>query len=163
MSVPAILLAVEMADDDRPLLAVAERYAQAFGARLYLVHVLPAEPAFVGLPKTLEAAQPLGAADVGVGYAYDRRMAAGRARTAHEELHAWRERLEAAGVPATALLIEGPAAEKIASEATKLGCGLIIVGGHHRGVLNRWLHGSTAQELLRAAPCPVLIVPTGNA
>ncbi len=66
-------------------------------------------------------------------------------------------------MPTTALLIEGPAAAKIASEAQKLGCGLIILGTHHRGLLERWFHGSTAQELLRDAPCPVLIVPTGSA
>jgi nucleotide-binding universal stress UspA family protein len=156
MSVAAILLAVEMADDDRPLLEVAERYAKAFGARLYLVHVMPAEPAFVGLPKALEAACPGGSGRVEVGYAYDRHMTAERARAAHEALHAWGERLQAAGVSTTALLIEGPAAEKIATEAQKLGCGLIIVGAHHRGLLERWLHGSTA-------PCPVLIVPTGEA
>ncbi len=163
MGVASILLAVEMADDDRPLLEVALLYAKAFGARLYLVHVMPAEPGFVGLPKALEAARPAGAEKIEVGYAYDRHMAAERAHAAHETLHAWRERLEAAGVPTTALLIEGPAAEKIATEAQKLGCGLIIVGAHHRGLLERWLHGSTAQELQRAAPCPVLIVPTGEA
>jgi nucleotide-binding universal stress UspA family protein len=163
MSVAAILLAVEMTAADGPLLEVAESYVKAFGARLYLVHVVSAAPAFVGLPKSLEAAHPVGAEGVEVGYAYDRRMAAGRARTAHEELHAWRERLEAAGVPTTALLIEGFLAEKIASEAQKLGCGLIIVGTHHRSLLDRWLHGSTAQELLHDAPCPVLIVPTGTA
>jgi nucleotide-binding universal stress UspA family protein len=164
MSVAAILLAVEMADDDRRLLEVGERYAKAFGARLYLIHVVPAAPAFVGLPKTLEATRrPARAAAVEVGYAYDRRAAAERARAEHEALHAWRERLEAAGVATTALLIEGAAAEKIAAEASRLGCGLIIIGTHHRRLLERSVHGSTAQELLRDAPCPVLIVPTGSA
>ena len=89
-------------------------------------------------------------------------MAADRARAAHAELGVWRELLEAAGVATTALLIEGPAAEKIAGEAEKLGCGLIIVGAHNRGLLGRWLHGSTSRELLRDAPCPVLVVPMGD-
>ena len=65
----------------------------------------------------------------------------------------------AAGMTATALLIEGPAAEKIAAEARRLGCGMIIVGAHQRGLLGQWLHGSTAREVLRDAPCPVLVVP----
>ena len=55
MSTGAILLAVEMSEDDRPLLEVAKLYAKALGARLYLVHAVPPEPDFVGLPKEGEA------------------------------------------------------------------------------------------------------------
>jgi nucleotide-binding universal stress UspA family protein len=164
MSVGAILLAVEMSEDDRPLLEVAKLYAKALGARLYLVHAVPPEPDFVGLPKEGEAEPAGGVATEGaeVGYAYDRSLAADRARAAHAELGVWRELMEAAGVTTTALLIEGPPAEKIAGEAEKLGCGLIIVGAHNRGLLGRWLHGSTSRELLRDAPCPVLVVPMGD-
>jgi nucleotide-binding universal stress UspA family protein len=164
MSVGAILLAVEMSEDDRPLLEVAKLYAQALGARLYLVHAVPPEPDFVGLPKEGEAEPAGGVATEGaeVGYAYDRGLAADRARAAHAELGVWRELMEAAGVTTTALLIEGPPAEKIAGEAEKLGCGLIIVGAHNRGLLGRWLHGSTSRELLRDATCPVLVVPMGD-
>jgi nucleotide-binding universal stress UspA family protein len=164
MSVGAILLAVEMSEDDRPLLEFAKLYAKALGARLYLVHAVPPEPDFVGLPKEGEAEPAGGVATEGaeVGYAYDRGLAADRARAAHAELGVWRELMEAAGVTTTALLIEGPPAEKIAGEAEKLGCGLIIVGAHNRGLLGRWLHGSTSRELLRDAPCPVLVVPMGD-
>jgi nucleotide-binding universal stress UspA family protein len=169
MSVGSILLAVELSEDDRPLLEVAQLYAGALGAKLYLVHVMPPEPDFVGLPKEGEAApaagdrvEVAGPFDVEVGYAYDRGMAAERARAAHAELGIWRELLEAAGVATTALLIEGPAAEKIAGEARKLGCGLVIVGAHHRGLLGKWLHGSTSRAVLRDAPCPVLVVPAGS-
>ena len=162
MSVGAILLAVELSEDDRPLLDVAKLYAGALGAKLYLVHVVPPEPDFVGLPKEAEANPANPDTDVEVGYAYDRGVAAERARTAHAELGIWRELLEAAGVATTALLIEGPAAEKIAGEAKKLGCGLIIVGAHHRGLLGQWLHGSTSRAVLRDAPCPVLVVPAGS-
>jgi nucleotide-binding universal stress UspA family protein len=162
VSVGSILLAVELSEDDRPLLDVAKLYARALGARLYLVHVMPPEPDFVGLPKEAEAGPASPDAEVAVGYAYDRGLAAERARTAHDELHALRDRLAGAGVSATALLIEGPAAEKIAAEARRLGCGLIIVGAHQRGLLGQWLHGSTSRELLRDAPCPVLVVPVAS-
>ncbi len=77
MSIAAILLAVEMADDDRPLLEIARLYAKALGARLYLVHVMPAAPAFVGLPRTLEAAPAARAEAIEVGYAYDRQPGGG--------------------------------------------------------------------------------------
>ena len=69
---------------------------------------MPAAPDFVGLPKEGEAEPAVGAlvrpaletGDVEVGYAYDRDMAAERARATHAELAIWRERLEkAAGKP----------------------------------------------------------------
>jgi nucleotide-binding universal stress UspA family protein len=162
MSVGAILVAVELAPDDRPLLEVAELYARALGAKLYLVHVMPPEPDFVGLPKEAEAnpANPDEAIDV--GYAYDRGVVAQRTRAAHDELQAMRDRPAGAGLNTTALLIEGPAAEKIAGEAQRLNCGLIIVGAHHRGLLGQWLHGNTSQDVLRNAPCPVLVVPVAS-
>ena len=162
MSVGAILLAVELVEDDRPLLEVAELQAKALGAKLYLVHVMPPEADFVGLPKEAEANPASPDDDAQVGYAYDREVAADRARTAHEKLHAMRDRLAAAGLTVTALLIEGPAAEKIAEEARRLGCDLIVVGAHQRGLLGKWLHGSTSRELLRDAPCPVLVVPVAR-
>jgi nucleotide-binding universal stress UspA family protein len=169
MSTGPILLAVEMSEDDRPLLEVAQLYAKALGAKLYLVHVMPPAPDFVGLPKEGEAepaggglVEPLEPGDVEVGYAYDRGLAAERARAAHAELAIWRELLETSGVPTTALLIEGPAAEKIAGEARKLDCGLIIVGAHQRSLLGQWLHGNTSRQILQDAPCPVLVVPAGS-
>jgi nucleotide-binding universal stress UspA family protein len=160
--VAAILAAIELVEDDRALLDVAALYARALQARLYLVHVMPPEPDFVGLPKEAEA-NPAGPDDdAPVGYAYDRGVAADRARAAHDELHALRDRLAAAGLTTTALLIEGPSAEKIAAEARRLDCGLIVVGAHQRGLLGTWLHGSTSRELLRDAPCPVLVVPVAG-
>ena len=159
MSGADILVAIELAPDDQPLLEVAGRYARALQAGLCLVHVMPPEPDFVGLPKEGEASPAASDDGVEVGYAYDRGLAAERARAAHEALHALRDRLAADGLQTTALLIEGPAAEKIGAEARRLGCGLIVVGAHHRGLLGRWLHGSTSGEVLRDAPCPVLVVP----
>jgi nucleotide-binding universal stress UspA family protein len=162
VSVAAILVAVELVEEDRAPLEAAELQARALGAKLYLVHVVPPEADFVGLPKEAEANPASPDDDVEVGYAYDRSVAAERARAARDELHAVRDRLAAAGLSATALLIEGPPAEKIAEEARRLGCGLIVVGAHQRGLLGKWLHGSTSRELLRDAPCPVLVVPVAS-
>jgi nucleotide-binding universal stress UspA family protein len=162
VSVAAILVAVELVEEDRALLEAAELQARALGAKLYLVHVVPPEADFVGLPKEAEANPASPDDDVEVGYAYDRSVAAERARAARDELHAVRDRLAAAGLSATALLIEGPPAEKIAEEARRLGCGLIVVGAHQRGLLGKWLHGSTSRELLQDAPCPVLVVPVAS-
>ena len=162
MTVGAVLPQSSLVEDDRALLEVAELYAGALQARLYLVHVMPPAPTSSACRRRPRPARPVPTPRSAVGYAYDRGLAAERARTAHDELHALRDRLAGAGVSATALLIEGPAAEKIAAEARRLGCGLIIVGAHQRGLLGQWLHGSTSRELLRDAPCPVLVVPVAG-
>lgn len=39
---------------------------------------------------------------------------------------------------------------------------MIVVGSSHTGRLGRVLPGSTAERLLRGAPCPVVVVPAGR-
>jgi nucleotide-binding universal stress UspA family protein len=53
---------------------------------------------------------------------------------------------------------EGPAAEEIVKRATELGVSLILMTTHGRGGLGRVVFGSTADSVLRHAPCPVLLV-----
>jgi len=158
MPVARIVAALEIEDTDQALLEVARTYAGAFGAEVYVLHVVPEDPAFVGWPKAGEAAAGSGG-DVEIGYAYDRRLRAEETRRKHAALQARADEIEATGVQATALLIEGLAAEKITGEAERLGAGLIVVGSHRRGPLGEWLLGSISRAVLRAAPCPVLVVP----
>jgi nucleotide-binding universal stress UspA family protein len=37
-------------------------------------------------------------------------------------------------------------------------CDLIVIGSHGRSGLKRWLLGSTAEEVVREATCPVMVV-----
>ncbi len=53
---------------------------------------------------------------------------------------------------------EGPAADEIVKRATELGISLILMTTHGRGGLGRVVFGSTADSVLRHAPCPVLLV-----
>ena len=66
MSIATILVAVELVAEDRALLEAAELHAKALGADLYLVHVVPPEADFVGLPKEAEA-NPASPDDAPVG------------------------------------------------------------------------------------------------
>jgi universal stress protein A len=53
----------------------------------------------------------------------------------------------------------GLPANEILAHCRALGCDWIVMGTHrHRG-LTHWLLGSVAEEVLRHAPCPVLVVP----
>jgi nucleotide-binding universal stress UspA family protein len=53
---------------------------------------------------------------------------------------------------------EGPAADEIVERARALGVSLILMTTHGRSGLGRVVFGSTADSVLRHAPCPVLLV-----
>ena len=57
-----------------------------------------------------------------------------------------------------ARLEEGEAHERIVEVAKEERCDLIIMGAERKGILKRLLFGSTVEKVLRAAPCPVLVV-----
>jgi nucleotide-binding universal stress UspA family protein len=61
-------------------------------------------------------------------------------------------------VPVERLLKEGNPAPEIVRTAREQKCQLIVMGTHGRTGLARLLMGSVAEEVLRQAPCPVLIV-----
>jgi len=52
----------------------------------------------------------------------------------------------------------GPANQVIVERAAALGVSLILMTTHGRGGLGRLVFGSTADSVLRHAPCPVLLV-----
>jgi nucleotide-binding universal stress UspA family protein/quercetin dioxygenase-like cupin family protein len=55
-------------------------------------------------------------------------------------------------------LAEGDPAEEILRLAAALPCDLIVIGSHGRTGIRRLLTGSVAEDVLRKARCPVLIV-----
>ena len=52
----------------------------------------------------------------------------------------------------------GPASQVIVERAAELGASLILMTTHGRSGLGRAIFGSVADDVLRHAPCPVLIV-----
>jgi universal stress protein A len=90
----------------------------------------------------------------------------GRARLLGTYLHHKLERWEAVSqvrvadldLPLEHRLTEGEPVSAILSVAKELSCDLIVMGTHKRSGLRRLLKGSTAEAVVRRAPCPVLIV-----
>jgi nucleotide-binding universal stress UspA family protein len=87
--------------------------------------------------------------------------------TIREQRHnGFRHMLEEAAerVPAEAraatVLLDGRPATVIADEAEK-GIHLLVMGSRSYGPIRRVMVGSTAIELMRLAPCPVLVIPRG--
>jgi nucleotide-binding universal stress UspA family protein len=68
------------------------------------------------------------------------------------------DRLRGRGFTVERALAEGPPAEAILAEAGRVGADLIAMATHGRGGLGRLVFGSVSDEVVRHAPCPVLLV-----
>ena len=55
--------------------------------------------------------------------------------------------------------VAGEPAQAIVTTAAERGCDAIVMATHGRGGLGRWLYGSVADQVMRHAPVPVVLVP----
>jgi len=55
-------------------------------------------------------------------------------------------------------LAEGDPAISVVELAEELEADVVVVGSHGKGLARRLLLGSTSQQIVRDAPCPVLVV-----
>lgn len=116
--------------------------AARYGARLKLLHVFA--PLGVVVP---EGFVPAGADEVErIIEATKERMAPDRARAAN------------AGIYVTCETVQGTAATEIVEVARSGAHDLIVMGTHGRTGLRRLILGSVAERVVRAAPCPVLVI-----
>jgi nucleotide-binding universal stress UspA family protein len=133
--------AVDFSEASRAGLESAAGLAARLGAELFVIHVSE-ERAAAG-PAPLLAPPPVST----------------RAEKHGPQLEAWvleGERLGAAAVRSA--LIRGRAAAAIVRFAEEEHLDLLVVASHgHRG-LRRLVVGSVTEEVVRAAPCPVLVV-----
>ena len=74
------------------------------------------------------------------------------------ELERRLEPARAAGVAARAQVRVGKPAREILRVAAELPADLVVMGAHERGRVARLFLGSVSERVLRAAPCPVLVV-----
>jgi nucleotide-binding universal stress UspA family protein len=89
------------------------------------------------------------------------------AATTAESVREWTERVVGEmvadarathpGVPVTATLVEGDAADVLTHAA--LDGDLIVLGSHHHGRVHHAVLGSTIDACVGRAPCPVVVVP----
>jgi nucleotide-binding universal stress UspA family protein len=144
-----VIGATDFSDPSFPALEAAASEARRRDSRLQLLHVVEigtfALAAATGgglmfLPGT--AGVPLPAID-------------DLQRAAEEKL---REQLTRFHMDGEAVTKSGPAAETIISFAGSAPAELVVVGTHGRTGLARLTLGSTAEAVMRSAPCSVLVV-----
>jgi len=136
-----ILVPTDFSERSRKALHYALAFARPFGAEVLLLHVLePVTPP----PSAVMLLPP----------AWDTELR----DSATRELAKWRRESGSDAVQTT--LRSGAPHHEIVRAADETNADLIILGTHGRGGLAHLLIGSTAERVVRHAPCPVMVVRT---
>ena len=147
-----ILVAIDFSACSIHAAQVAVTLARSSGARLVLLHI---RESFVCADPLLRGASPLDMIALSCASAVPDELDSppsldGRLLALQQEL------AEGASVRVEARLGSGSAAAQIIDVAYEEGSDLIVMGGHGRTGLPRWLMGSVAETVVRHARCPVL-------
>jgi nucleotide-binding universal stress UspA family protein len=128
-------------------------------------HVLPLARAFGSKVTCVCAVEPISSAalaGVGMGGGVGMDSLLDAQDEVEEEDAAYlaqvKDRLDAKGIEVTCEEPEGPAAKAIIECARQVNADLIAMTTHGRSGLGRAVLGSVADEVVRKAPCPVLLV-----
>jgi len=137
-----ILVPVDFSDCSKRALQYALPVARQSGATLVLIYVMPANY-FVG--------SEFGPVDFPLPEGEWREQS-------RRELEALAQREISGHVPFEVRVVQGQPAHEIAACAQETKADLIVISTHGRTGLRHVLVGSVAENVVRYAPCPVLVV-----
>jgi len=136
-----ILVPVDFSDCSRKALHYGASFARQFNADVTLLHVVVSVP----LPPQMLVFEA-------------ETLTARYHEQAAKQLSEWRKEISSQA-PVKATVRAGTGAhQEIIAAAHECNCDLIVMGSHGRSGLARMLTGSTAERVVRHAPCPVLVV-----
>jgi universal stress protein A len=142
-----ILVPIDFSEQSRKAMEYALSFARQFNAEVLLLHVLEFAPAAV--PVSPASPMPM---------IQDAMTQAGLRESAAKQLAQWRDEISSQAT-VKALVRDGVSAHaEIVNAATEGNVDLIILGTQGRTGLAHLLIGSTAERVVRHAPCPVLVV-----
>jgi nucleotide-binding universal stress UspA family protein len=143
-------VALDGSDLSERVLPHVQALAKEFGARVTLLRVITPSALVTEVP---EGAVPGAPPQEGIAACSDVER-----QEVVSYLTSVAARLRDEGLSVDLAHREGPAAEAIVEQARNLRADLIAMSTHGRGALARMVLGSVAGEVLRSAPCPVLLV-----
>jgi nucleotide-binding universal stress UspA family protein len=150
-----ILVALDGSELAERVLPHVEALAEKFGSTLTLLratpmHTLAVAPSPIGLPMSPPpSASTMEALDEAIEYEH---------QAAGEYLRKLAETLKARGLQVNLETVNDHPAHAIIGRASALGADLIAMTTHGHTGLERLFLGSTAEEVVRKAPCAVLLV-----
>jgi len=142
-----LLLPTDFSDCSAEAARAARLIADRFGSRLILLHVLD-EPA---------ALDPMFRGDVPLEMLRSRME-----QFAQESMDAFIAAHFSGFENFDTMLTAGIPYREIIKKAREISAGLIVIGTHGRTGVEHVLFGSTAEKVVRLAPCPVLSVRLGG-
>lgn len=145
-----ILVPVDGSETSNKALVAALQLAKDAGGRVRLIHIVE------------ELAYLSGYEQFG---GYSGELITGMRETGTKVLNDGMAMAKAAGVEADNLLFDnfgGRLAEVVADAAKQWNADLVVVGTHGRRGVGRMLLGSGAEQIIRLAPVPVLVVRSGE-
>jgi universal stress protein A len=134
-----ILVPVDFSDSSRKAVRYALAFVRQFNATILLLHVIEVVPP---PPEVLIAESGL--------------LAGRLHEEAKKQLSEWRK--ETASRAVNVAVRTGSPCQEIVHVAAESAIDLIILGTHGRKGLAHFLLGSTAEQVVRRAPCPVMVV-----
>lgn len=138
-----ILVAVDFNHNEQLLLDKAFVLAQAFGSKVWLIHIADPDPDFVGY---------------GVGPEFLRDERAIEIRKEHVKIQEYSNQLKEKDIDTEGLLVKGATIEMILKESQKLNVDLIIAGHHDHGFFYKAILGSVSASLLKKSKIPLLFI-----
>lgn len=148
MLIRTILLPTDFSECANYALSYAASLARQFSASIICVHVVESVIPAVGYTGLTE---PLPIADLNEQLE----------ESAERELPKIGACEDCAGLDIEELIVHGDASAEIVRVAGERKVDLIVIASHGRTGLGRILFGSTAESIVRHAPCPVLVVKPG--
>jgi nucleotide-binding universal stress UspA family protein len=142
-----LLLPTDFSDCSAEAARVARLLAERFGSRIIVLHVLD-EPA---------ALDPMFRGDVPLELLRSRME-----QFAQENMDAFLAAHFSGFENVDTMLAAGIPYREIIKKARECGAGLIVIGTHGRTGVEHVIFGSTAEKVVRIAPCPVLSVRMGD-
>ena len=136
-----VLVPTDFSDSARHAFSYGVSFAREYHAELVLLHVV--ENLTVGYASDLF---PVPMAEVF-------QEISGYART---ELQKLAEEARQKGIVVSELVVQGKPSAEIIRHAAENDVDMIVLGTHGKGMLDKALFGSTAERVIRRAPCPVL-------
>jgi universal stress protein A len=140
MQMRTILYPTDFSEPAREALPYAVKMAQDWGARLIILH----------------AVETLGPENVTYGEAVSQVQPAAYQQRLWDDLR--QIQIPDQQLRVECLLSEGDPVTAILRTAAERDCDLIVIGSHGRHGLRRLFEGSIAEQVIRGATCPVLVV-----
>lgn len=145
ISINRIMLASDLSENSLRAKEYARTLTAQFNAELHVLHILE---------KHLDSTPSFGGGLALNTYVHE------SATAAEKKIYALFEPAWLLGKNLVTAALDGSPTEKILEYSKDHGIDLIILGTHGRTGLSHVLMGSVAEQIVRQAKCPVLVVPS---